>query len=322
MELRVAVMKERAIEQPESSRFSTREPVINPHAIGKPYAGRDSAVSTDATDDMKGPNIPIVRHHMTGEKYAFGRQLYRWNSPWNLPQTYMHRPDVRIEPLTEPTVTPKWQQSKEFEMLGNYGSATSEFKTTYAGILMNNPEAVFPDPNNPLLKQLQASKAKRANTTSTLVTADAERQKEARSTKKIENKKPKFKVCHITGAVTPYKEFVPAPELKDTFVAPRSSLVEKSTASIAGAFETPTCNPLSNEPAAWADGVWAETPLGIIAADEREFRKQFQLEKTPKPAPPKQAGIAYEPSKSTTARRQRERKQKVSRDIRLVRDLL
>ena len=255
-----------------NSSRATTPPYINPAAIGKPYAGRDSAVSTDAPNGFQGKHIATVRHHSTGEKYAFGKQIYGWKAPWNLPQRYMHEPDVEFEKLTGPMVTPKWQQTEQFKLLGQYGEATPEFKDAMSVILTNDPEAIFPDPGNPLLKQLLTSKAKRDGPKHTAPSQISRRSPQ------MKDGEPHYKVCHITGALKPNKEVVKAPKLKDTFVAPRSALT--GTSSRSGPITAPTCNPLSNEPAAWADGVWQETPLGIIAADEREFRKQFQLEKT------------------------------------------
>lgn len=304
LQLRETVAHEKA----KSVRVTSDRPS---NLSSSPYAGRDSAVSVDAPNLMRGKYIPTVRHPSLGEKYAFGKKLLTWETIWNLPRTYLHSPSAAFEPIKREDilVRPRWKQKAEFAVLGDYGEGTPQFQEALSDILRNEPEMIFPDPNNPLLKQLLASKAKR------------EAQGISTAPQKLSEPSPGklTKHSHLSVVIKKSKPLV-TPDLANSFVAPQNSLMKSEMGTRSGPIRAPTCNPLSNEPSAWAQSAWHETPLGIIAADERKLRKAFQLEKTPKPRP---HGVSKPVvSKATSLRRGKAMKMKIARDIQLVTELM
>ena len=100
------------------------------------------------------PGVNRMRHEATGQPYRCSRQQVAWKTPWNFEQNYLVQPSARPEPLREPQYVPQWRETEQFRACSLYGSGRPEFHDTIHGLLVNDPEAVFSDPNNPLLKQL------------------------------------------------------------------------------------------------------------------------------------------------------------------------
>jgi len=85
---------------------------------------------------------------------------------WGFPEKYLLEPaESKPAPLREKQFVPMWKETAQFANCSLYGQGMPQFHDTVNDLQRNDPEKVYADPNNPLLKQLLAERdARRAKT--------------------------------------------------------------------------------------------------------------------------------------------------------------
>jgi hypothetical protein len=106
-----------------------------------------------------------MRHEATGQPYRISRQhdvAWKQTGAWGFPKQYLLAPaHAKPERLREKQFTPMWKETPQFAPCSVYGQGMPQFAATVKGLQRNDPEQVYADPNNPLLKQLLAERAAR-----------------------------------------------------------------------------------------------------------------------------------------------------------------
>lgn len=112
-----------------------------------------------------------MRHEATGQPYRISRQYdVTWKrGAWGFPEKYLLEPaESKPAPLREKQFVPMWKETPQFANCSLYGQGMPQFHSTVNDLQRNDPEKVYADPNNPLLKQLLAERdARRARTAKT-----------------------------------------------------------------------------------------------------------------------------------------------------------